>query len=48
MASSTARSAKPCARDRRLASANELFYAEGVQTVGIGRIIEHAGVATAS
>lgn len=33
------------ARDRLLASANELFYAEGVQTVGIDRIIEHAGVA---
>jgi AcrR family transcriptional regulator len=36
------------ARERLLASANELFYAEGVQTVGIDRIIEHAGVAKAS
>ena len=36
------------ARDRLLAAANELFYAEGVQTVGIDRIIEHAGVAKAS
>jgi AcrR family transcriptional regulator len=35
-------------RERLLASANELFYAEGVQTVGIDRIIEHAGVAKAS
>jgi AcrR family transcriptional regulator len=38
----------PSARQRLLASANELFYAEGVQTVGIDRIIEHAGVAKAS
>jgi AcrR family transcriptional regulator len=36
------------ARERLLASANELFYAEGVQSVGIDRIIEHAGVAKAS
>jgi AcrR family transcriptional regulator len=36
------------ARERLLASANELFYAEGVQTVGIDRIIEHAGVAKMS
>jgi AcrR family transcriptional regulator len=35
-------------RERLLAAANELFYAEGVQTVGIDRIIEHAGVAKAS
>jgi AcrR family transcriptional regulator len=35
-------------RERLLASANELFYAEGVQSVGIDRIIEHAGVAKAS
>jgi AcrR family transcriptional regulator len=39
---------KPSARDRLLASADELFYAEGVHTVGIDRIIEHAGVAKAS
>ncbi|WP_369221738.1 TetR/AcrR family transcriptional regulator [Streptomyces sp. R39] len=38
----------PTARERLLAAANELFYAEGVQTVGIDRIIEHAGVAKAS
>lgn len=36
------------ARDRLLAAANDLFYAEGVQTVGIDRIIERAGVAKAS
>ncbi len=39
---------KSSARERLLASANELFYAEGIQTVGIDRIIEHAGVAKAS
>src|SRR5690242_9649748 len=36
------------ARDRLLAAANELFYEEGVHTVGIDRIIERAGVAKAS
>src|SRR6201990_1477623 len=36
------------ARERLLDAANELFYREGVQTVGIDRIIEHAGVAKAS
>lgn len=36
------------ARDKLLDAANELFYAEGVQTVGIDRIIERAGVAKAS
>jgi len=39
---------KPAARDRLLAAADELFYAEGVHTVGIDRVIEHAGVAKAS
>ncbi|MEU8977003.1 TetR/AcrR family transcriptional regulator [Streptomyces sp. NPDC048309] len=39
---------KPSARDRLLAAADELFYREGVQTVGIDRIIERAGVAKAS
>jgi AcrR family transcriptional regulator len=39
---------KQSARDRLLAAADELFYAEGVQTVGIDRVIEHAGVAKAS
>jgi AcrR family transcriptional regulator len=42
------RGAKGSARERLLAAANDLFYAEGVQTVGIDRIIEQAGVAKAS
>jgi len=42
------RTGRPPARDRLLAAANELFYAEGVQSVGIDRIIERAGVAKAS
>jgi AcrR family transcriptional regulator len=40
--------ARPPARERLLAAANELFYDEGVHTVGIDRVIEHAGVAKAS
>jgi AcrR family transcriptional regulator len=40
--------AEGSARDRLLAAANELFYAEGVHTVGIDRVIERAGVAKAS
>ena len=36
------------ARERLLAAADELFYGEGVQTVGIDRVIERAGVAKAS
>jgi AcrR family transcriptional regulator len=40
--------ARPSARERLLAAANELFYNEGVHTVGIDRVIEHAGVAKAS
>jgi AcrR family transcriptional regulator len=36
------------ARARLLASANELFYKEGINNVGIDRVIEHAGVAKAS
>jgi AcrR family transcriptional regulator len=36
------------ARERLLAAAGELFYAEGIQTVGIDRVIERAGVAKAS
>jgi len=36
------------ARERLLAAANELFYAEGVQTVGIDRIIEKCGLANPS
>ena len=36
------------ARARLLAAAGELFYAEGVQSVGIDRVIERAGVAKAT
>ena len=36
------------AKARLLAAADELFYAEGVQAVGIDRVIEHAGVAKAT
>jgi AcrR family transcriptional regulator len=39
---------KLSARERLLAAADELFYNEGVHTVGIDRVIEHAGVAKAS
>lgn len=35
-------------RERLLAAARELFYAEGIQSVGIDRVIERAGVAKAS
>jgi AcrR family transcriptional regulator len=35
-------------RERLLAAATKLFYAEGVASVGIDRIIEHAGVAKAT
>lgn len=46
MATRTA--AKTSARDRLLAAADELFYSEGVLSVGIDRVIERAGVAKAS
>jgi AcrR family transcriptional regulator len=36
------------ARDRLLAAADELFYENGVNLVGIDRVIERAGVAKAS
>jgi AcrR family transcriptional regulator len=36
------------ARERLLEAANQLFYEEGVHTVGIDRVIEKAGVAKAS
>jgi AcrR family transcriptional regulator len=36
------------ARERLLAAADQLFYEEGVHTVGIDRVIERAGVAKAS
>jgi AcrR family transcriptional regulator len=36
------------ARERLLAAATELFYREGVRSVGIDRVIERAGVAKGS
>jgi AcrR family transcriptional regulator len=39
---------KRAPRERLLDAATELFYAEGVQSVGIDRVIERAGVAKAS
>src|ERR1700694_963390 len=39
---------RPSARDRLLAAADELFYAEGVHVVGVDRIVERAGVTKAS
>ncbi|HWX30034.1 MAG TPA: helix-turn-helix domain-containing protein [Steroidobacteraceae bacterium] len=36
------------ARERLLAAADELFYENGINLVGIDRLIEHAGVAKAS
>jgi AcrR family transcriptional regulator len=36
------------ARQRLLAAADELFYAEGIRTVGVDRIVRHAGVAKGS
>ncbi|WP_019634312.1 TetR/AcrR family transcriptional regulator [Actinomadura atramentaria] len=41
-------SVRSSARERLLSAANELFYREGVHTVGIDRVIERAGVAKAS
>jgi AcrR family transcriptional regulator len=41
--------AKPAsARERLLDAANELFYEEGVHTVGVDRVVERAGVAKAT
>src|SRR3569832_2649458 len=52
MASTTASppvtSVRTSARERLLAAADELFYKEGINNVGIDRVIEHAGVAIAS
>ena len=36
------------ARERLLAAASELFYEDGVHTVGVDRIVERAGVAKAT
>jgi AcrR family transcriptional regulator len=48
MATKTHHEAPRSARERLLAAAGDLFYAEGINTVGIDRIIEQAGVAKAS
>jgi len=51
MSSSTGRvpaKSEASARDRLLAAADELFYGEGIHTVGIDRVLAHAGVAKAS
>jgi AcrR family transcriptional regulator len=47
MATGTA-AATPSARERLLAAADELFYAEGIHTVGIDRVIDRARVAKAT
>jgi AcrR family transcriptional regulator len=41
-------SSRASARERLLRAADELFYEEGIHTVGIDRIIERAGVAKAT
>jgi AcrR family transcriptional regulator len=46
--SENAKTVKRSPRERLLEAASELFYAEGVQSVGIDRVIERAGVAKAS
>jgi AcrR family transcriptional regulator len=46
--STKANTSKPSVRERLLAAADELFYSEGVQSVGIDRIVQKAGVAKAS
>src|SRR5258706_12204973 len=48
MSTRTPPPARRSARDRLLAAAQELFYKEGINTVGIDRVIERAGVAKAS
>lgn len=48
MKAQTAKGSEVSARERLLKAANELFYEEGVHTVGIDRVIEKAGVAKAS
>jgi len=45
---SNANVSKPSTRERLLAAADDLFYREGVKTVGIDRIVQQAGVAKAS
>lgn len=42
------RTRRPSPRERLLQAADELFYAQGVHTVGIDRVLERADVARAS
>jgi AcrR family transcriptional regulator len=42
------RAERASARERLLDAASELFYDDGVQSVGVDRIIERAGVAKAT
>ncbi|CAN5194063.1 TetR/AcrR family transcriptional regulator [soil metagenome] len=42
------KTSKRSARERLLASADELFNEAGIHTIGIDRVLEHAGVAKAS
>jgi AcrR family transcriptional regulator len=45
---STGNASKLSVRDRLLAAADELFYREGVQSTGVDRVVQQAGVAKAS
>jgi AcrR family transcriptional regulator len=45
---SNATASKQSARERLLAAADDLFYREGVQSVGVDRVVQQAGVAKAS
>ncbi|MCW2750261.1 MAG: TetR-family transcriptional regulator [Aeromicrobium sp.] len=38
----------PTVRERLLAAADELFYSEGIHTVGVDRVVQKAGVSKAS
>jgi AcrR family transcriptional regulator len=46
--SNKAAASRPSPRERLLSAADDLFYREGVQSVGIDRIVQQAGVAKAS
>jgi AcrR family transcriptional regulator len=48
MSTKTGSAPRVSARERLLAAADELFYENGINTVGIDRVIERAGVAKAS
>jgi AcrR family transcriptional regulator len=48
MPDETTSTARPAARERLLAAADELFYEHGVRSVGIDRVIEQADVSKAT